>query len=53
MCIEVCANEQVIDADIIVITASVSGDGKIFTSRLQLGDKNTRNVQGIDPHVGR
>ena len=41
MHIEGCTNEQVKDADIVVITASVAAaDGEVLTSRLQLGEKN-------------
>jgi len=49
MCIEACTNEQVMDANIIVITASVASDGQIFTSRLQLGDKNTAMFRELIP----
>lgn len=40
MLIEGCTNEQVKDAEIVVITASVAMDAKVLTSRLQLGEKN-------------
>ncbi|MFI3157611.1 MAG: NAD(P)-binding domain-containing protein [Methylococcaceae bacterium] len=40
MRIEGCTNEQVKDADIVVITASVASDGQLISSRLQLGEKN-------------
>jgi L-lactate dehydrogenase len=49
MRIEACANEQVRDADIIVVTASVASDGQIFKSRLQLGDKNTAMFRELIP----
>jgi L-lactate dehydrogenase len=49
MSIEACANEQVMDADIIVMTASVASDGQIFKSRLQLGDKNTAMFRELIP----
>ena len=49
MCIEASSNAQVTDADIIVITASVAADGQIFTSRLQLGDKNTEMFRELIP----
>jgi len=49
MRIEASSNAQVTDADIIVITASVAADGQIFTSRLQLGDKNTAMFRELIP----
>jgi len=49
MHIEASTNEQVLNADIIVITASVASDGQIFTSRLQLGDKNTAMFRDLIP----
>ena len=49
MRIEACTNEQVMDADIIVITASVASDGRIFKSRLQLGDKNAAMLRELIP----
>ncbi|CAA9892783.1 Malate dehydrogenase (NAD) [Candidatus Methylobacter favarea] len=49
MRIEACANQQVSDADIIVITASVATEGQIFTSRLQLGDKNIAMFRELIP----
>ena len=49
MRIEASTNEQVTDADIIVITASVAADGQVFTSRLQLGDKNTAMFRELIP----
>jgi len=49
MRIEACTNEQVMDADIIVITASVVSDGQIFKSRLQLGDKNAAMFRELIP----
>ena len=49
MRIEASTNEQVMAADIIVITASVATDSQIFTSRLQLGDKNTAMFRELIP----
>ncbi|MDD5579680.1 MAG: lactate/malate dehydrogenase family protein [Methylobacter sp.] len=49
MRIEACANEQVMEADIIVITASVDSGGGSFTSRLQLGEKNTAIFRELIP----
>lgn len=49
MRIEACTNEQVTDADIIVVTASVAADGQIFKSRLQLGDKNSEMFRELIP----
>jgi len=49
MRIEASTNEQVTDADIIVITASVAADGQVFKSRLQLGDKNTAMFRELIP----
>jgi len=49
MRIEASTNEQVLNADIIVIAASVASDGQIFTSRLQLGDKNTAMFRELIP----
>jgi L-lactate dehydrogenase len=49
MRIEACTNDQVTDADIIVITASVANEGRNFTSRLQLGDKNTAMFRELIP----
>ena len=49
MRIEASTNEQVLNADIIVITASVASDGQIFTSRLQLSDKNTAMFRELIP----
>lgn len=40
MHIEACTNEQVKDADIVVVTASASTGGQVFSSRLQLGEGN-------------
>ena len=51
MRIEACTNDQVMDADIIVITASVASDGQIFKSRLQLGDKNTAMFRELIPFL--
>ncbi len=47
--IEGCTNEQVKDADIVVITASVAADGQVLTSRLQLGEKNTLLFRELVP----
>ncbi|MDO9046655.1 MAG: NAD(P)-binding domain-containing protein [Methylobacter sp.] len=49
MRIESCTNEQVKDADIVVITASVAPDGQVLTSRLQLGEKNTLLFRELIP----
>ncbi len=49
MRIEACTNEQVTDADIIVITASVASEGQIFKSRLELGDKNIAMFRELIP----
>jgi L-lactate dehydrogenase len=49
MRIEGCTNEQVKDADIVVITASVATDGQVLTSRLQLGEKNTLLFRELIP----
>jgi L-lactate dehydrogenase len=49
MRIEASTNEQVMDADIIVITASIATEGQIFKSRLQLGDKNTLIFRELIP----
>lgn len=49
MRIEACTNEQVKDADIVVITASSSTPGQIFSSRLQLGSKNTAVFRELIP----
>jgi L-lactate dehydrogenase len=49
MRIEASTNEQVTDADIIVVTASVAADGQIFKSRLQLGDKNVEMFRELIP----
>ncbi len=48
MRIEGCTNEQVKDADIVVITASVATD-KLVTSRLQLGEKNAQLFRELIP----
>lgn len=48
MRIEGCTNEQVKDADIVVITASVAAD-KLVTSRLQLGEKNAQLFRDLIP----
>jgi L-lactate dehydrogenase len=49
MHIEGCTNEQVRDADIVVITASVTMEGQILRSRLQLGEKNTQLFRELIP----
>lgn len=49
MHIEGCTNEQVRDADIVVITASAATDGQVLTSRLQLGEKNTLLFRELIP----
>ncbi|MFZ2407143.1 MAG: NAD(P)-binding domain-containing protein [Methylobacter sp.] len=49
MHIEGCTNEQVIDADIVVVTASVAADSQVLTSRLQLGGKNTAMFRELIP----
>lgn len=48
MRIEACTNGEVKGADIVVITASVPSDTR-FTSRLQLGDKNTPMFRALIP----
>jgi L-lactate dehydrogenase len=48
MHIEGCTNEQVKDADIVVITASVATD-QLMTSRLQLGEKNAQLFRELIP----
>lgn len=49
MRIDACTNEQVIDADIIVITASVDTEGQVITSRIQLGNKNAAMFRKLIP----
>ncbi len=49
MCIEACTNEQVMAADIVVITASVAINGQILKSRMQYGDKNTAMFRELIP----
>lgn len=49
MRIEGCTNEQVRDADIVVVTASAATDGQVLTSRLQLGEKNTLLFRELIP----
>ncbi len=49
MRIEGCTNEQVKNADIVVITASVTPDGRLITSRLQLGEKNVLLFRELIP----
>jgi L-lactate dehydrogenase len=51
MHIEACANEQVMDADIIVITASVDTEGLVFSSRMQLGEKNVLLFRELLPQL--
>lgn len=41
MQIEACTNEQVINADLIVVTASVAVEDQVLTTRMQLGEKNS------------
>jgi L-lactate dehydrogenase len=47
--IEACANGRVINADIIVITASVDLEGQVLTSRMQLGEKNITLYRDLIP----
>lgn len=47
--IEACANQQIRNADIIVITASVPIEDKIITSRMQLGKNNTAMFRELIP----
>jgi L-lactate dehydrogenase len=49
MQIEACANPQVMDADIIVVTASATLEDKVLTSRMQLGEKNTGLFRELIP----
>jgi L-lactate dehydrogenase len=49
MQIEACANSQVRNADIIVITASVAIANTIITSRMQLGEKNVAMFRELIP----
>ncbi|MGZ5008150.1 MAG: malate dehydrogenase [Methylobacter sp.] len=49
MRIEGCTNEQVKEADIIVITASVATDRQVLTSRLQLGENNSLLFRELIP----
>lgn len=49
MRIDACTNEQVMDADIIVITASVDTEGQVITSRIQLGNKNAAMFRKLIP----
>ena len=52
--VEACANDQVINADIIVITASVALEGsKNLTSRMQLGIKNVALFRELIPLLAR
>ncbi|MEQ1560223.1 MAG: NAD(P)-binding domain-containing protein [Methyloglobulus sp.] len=47
--IEACANQHVRNADIIAITASVSMEDKMLTSRMQLGEKNAAMFRELIP----
>lgn len=49
--IEALTIGQVIDADIIVITASADTKGEVITSRMQLGDKNTAMFRELIPSL--
>jgi L-lactate dehydrogenase len=49
MQIEACANQQVMNADIIAITASVAIEDKVLTSRMQLGEKNAAMFRELVP----
>ncbi len=49
MQIEACKNEQVINADIVVITASVATEDQVITSRMQLGEKNIGMFRALIP----
>jgi L-lactate dehydrogenase len=49
MQIEACANQQVMNADIIVITASVAIEGKVLTSRMQMEEKNAAMFRELVP----
>ena len=49
MLIEACTNKEVMDADIILITASVAANGQILTSRMQLGNKNIAMFRELIP----
>lgn len=49
--IEALTISQVIDADIIVITASADTKGEVITSRMQLGDKNTAMFRELIPNL--
>jgi L-lactate dehydrogenase len=49
--IEASVNEQVKDADIIVITASISTEGQSITSRMQLGEGNVALFKELIPVI--
>lgn len=49
MKIEAAANEQVKDADLIVVTASVDMSDQVITSRMQLGEKNASMFRELIP----
>ncbi|MGZ5052388.1 MAG: malate dehydrogenase [Methylobacter sp.] len=49
MHIDGCSNEQVKNADIVVVTASAAIEGQMLTSRLQLGDKNCALFKELIP----
>jgi L-lactate dehydrogenase len=49
MKIEASINEQIINADIIVITASIDTKGHVLTSRTQLGDGNVALFRKLIP----
>jgi L-lactate dehydrogenase len=51
--IEACPNEQIMDADIIVITASVAAENQVITSRMQLGEKNITMFRELIPILAR
>jgi L-lactate dehydrogenase len=49
MQIEACSNEQVMNADIVIITASVAIEDQIITTRMQLGEKNAVMFRELIP----
>lgn len=49
MHIDGCSNEQVKNADIVVVTASAAIEGQVLTSRLQLGESNTALFKELIP----
>ncbi len=49
MDIEASTNDRVVDADIVVITASVVMEEKVLSSRMQLGEKNTAMFRELIP----